>query len=371
MKQKLLLLIGILCLGFSSYAQYNHFMYFTDRDVMATRYFNIQDPMSITNFDFTNLDKPYGIVVDSVNNHVFVSDATSGKIIRYNLEGTTEEVILDVLIEPLVDYPYGLALYDGKLYWGREGGIGRCNLDGSDPELFQNWLQQGPPEMAIGLAYNPDDNRLYFTNDKYDYSGGVFRINMDGTGLEEIVSGTDGVAIAVDWEHDKIYYCDYLQGVCMSDYDGSNETVIDPDYVDAVIWGLVVDMYAGKIYYTDKYDDKILQANLDGTGRVDFVTGVDAYALAWFSEDVTGVSVPGTFVEPGIFPNPAKDMIVFENIAAYREIVVMNSLGQSVRNVQTGGEASLTMNLEGLEQGMYFVRLIKGDDVLVKKLVIE
>lgn len=113
MKQKIILFVGILFLGLSTYAQYNHFMYFTDRDVMATRYFNLEDPATITDFSFTNLDKPYGIVVDSANNHVFVSDATAGKIIRYNLEGTTEEVILDVLTEPLVDYPYGLAQPQG------------------------------------------------------------------------------------------------------------------------------------------------------------------------------------------------------------------------------------------------------------------
>jgi len=371
MKRTALLIIALLSMGTTLLAQYEHYIYFTDRDALTTRFFKADNPSVITDFSFNNLDKPYGIVVDSASKSVFVSDATAGKIYRYNMDGTTVETVLDVLIEPLVDYPYGLAIYDGKIYWGREGGIGRCNPDGSGAELFQSWALTSPPEMAIGLAYNPDDNKLYFTNDKYDYSGGVYRINMDGTGLEEIISGTDGVAIAVDWEHDRIYYCDYLKGVCMNTYDGGNETVIDAGYVDAVIWGLVVDMYAGKIYYTDKYDDKILQANLDGSGRVDYVTGVDAYAMAWYAEDMTGIVSPEEVVSMQVYPNPAHEQILFSGLKGCDKISIVNSMGQVVYTLDPEGQENMNLRAAEFGRGLFYVSFFSGDQQVTRKLIIE
>jgi hypothetical protein len=354
-----------------TYGQYDHYLYFTDRDAMTTRYLNVEDPSTIVDFPFTNLDKPYGIVADTINNHLFVSDATAGKIYRYNFEGTHALTILDVSISPVVDYPYGLAMVDNKLYWGREGGICRADIDGSNPELWLEMNLGSPPEMAIGLAYNPDDNKMYFTNDKYDYSGGVYRVNMDGSGLEKIVDGTDGVAIAIDWEHDKIYYCDYLKGVCVNEYDGTSEGVIDDEYVEAVIWGLAIDMYGEKIYYTDKYDDKIIQAGLGGTDKVDFVNGVDCHALALYSMDVTGIPDSQTGSAIGIFPNPATDHINIINTQNYEQVLIMNTAGQLIIQQDIMNDDRLIISTNGWEQGVYFITLKGAEENYTGKILIR
>jgi len=371
MKKIFLFLASMTILVHAGLAQYVDYMYFTDRNQMTTRYFNVAEPGSIMDFSSGDLEKPYGIVVDSTNNYVFVSDATTGKIHRYNMDGTSMEVILDVETDTVVGYPFGLAMYNNQLYWGREGGIGRCDIDGSNAELILQMSLSAAPEMAIGLAFNPDDNMLYFTNDKYDYSGGVYRLNPDGSGLEMIVSGTDGVAIAVDWEHNKLYYCDYLKGVCMNDYDGSNETVIDAEYLDAVIWGLVVDMYGEKIYYTDKYDNKLLQANLDGSGRVDFITGINCHALAWVSQDVTGLHENSRDHSFSIYPNPAAGTFHVEFRGDYKELIIRNNAGQLVLKQDVGFGRNHKVDVGNLGPGVYFVTLRGNGPLASQKLLIR
>jgi len=371
MKKIFLFLASMTILVHTGLAQYADYMYFTDRDQMTTRYFKVSEPGNIMDFSFGELDKPYGIVVDSTNNYVFVSDATTGKIHRYNMDGTSMDVILDIETDTIVGYPFGLAMYNNQLYWGREGGIGRCDIDGSNAELILQMSLSTAPEMAIGLAFNPDDNMLYFTNDKYDYSGGVYRLNPDGTGLEMIVSGTDGVAIAVDWEHDKLYYCDYLKGVCMNEYDGSSETVIDADYVDAVIWGLVVDMYGEKIYYTDKYDNKLLQANLDGSSRIDFITDINFYALAWVSQDVTGLIENSWQTFFKLYPNPAIETLCVEFRGQYEELNIRNNAGQLVLKQDVRSGLTNTVDIGGLNSGVYLITLRGNGNSVSQKLLIR
>jgi hypothetical protein len=371
MKRKILLTVVFSILLGITYGQYDHYLYFTDRDAMTTRYLNVEDPSTIVDFPFTNLDKPYGIVADTVNNYLFVSDATAGKIYRYNFEGTHALTILDVGVDPLVGYPYGLAMVDGKIYWGREGAICRADIDGSNTQVFLHLDLSYAPQMAIGLAYNPDDNMLYFTNDKYEYTGGVFRVNMDGMGLEMILDETDGVGIAIDWMHDKLYYCDYEQGVCMNDYNGANETVIDPAYVDAVIWGITIDMFNEHLYYTDKYDDKIIRSGLDGSNKTDFVTGVDCHALAWYSMDLTNIPDNHAESATSIFPNPATDHINITGIRKYEQMIIMNTAGQLIIQQDIMHDECLKVSTNGWEPGVYFITLKGVDKNYSRKILIR
>ena len=313
------------------------------------------------------LYKPYGMAVDVDNGYVYVSD-TDGFIYRYNMDGTEVEVILDDG-SPVLDAPYGLMLMDGKLYWAREDGIGRCDPDGSNAELWLELSLTAPPEMAICLMYNPDNDKVYFTNDKYDYSGGVYRLNPDGTGLEEIVQGTDGGAIIVDTEDDYVFYADWLKGICRNNYDGTDELVIDPDYVDAFVWGMAVDPDAGKVYYADKYDNKIVEANLDGSGKTDLVTDINAHAIALAVTGTSGIDDPEA-ARIRTYPNPVDETVHVTYPPGSERIAITSMNGQVLSGQKCIDQGGSAIDLSGPGAGVYFFTVYDsaGERTVVKLL---
>lgn len=253
-------------------------LYFTDRTTHSVRYVTLDgnEPV-ITDFGHTGLDKPYGMAIDTANARVIVSDYREGVIYSYDLDGFDLQVVIN-LDDPVLYDPFGLEVIEDKLYWGTEWFIGRCNMDGSDAEEFIT-LGPGAPEMAIDLQYNYLTNEFIFTNDKYEFTGGMYSISMDGSTATELVPGTNGGAMVLDVEANKMYYADYDKGVCMANMDGSDEVIIAPEMKDVFCWGMAIDLDAGKLYWSDKTNGKIVRANLDGSEKEDFVTGCNPYAM--------------------------------------------------------------------------------------------
>jgi DNA-binding beta-propeller fold protein YncE len=256
-------------------------LYFTDRDSYNVKYVRLDGkPLVIKEFEHTGLSKPYGCVIDTVNAKVLVGDYSLGVIYRYDLDGSNLETILDNAVDPNLDYPLGIEIINGLLYWCREGGIYRSNLDGTGSEPFLELTTSSPPEMPVDLTYDPVNDKIYFTNDKYDYSGGVYVVNADGTGLTGIVSGTDGGATVVDYVNGRLFYADWLQGMCMNNLDGTNEVVINTDLLENFCWGMDIDIEGGFVYWSNKADGIIVRANLDGSNQTDWITGQYPHAIA-------------------------------------------------------------------------------------------
>jgi DNA-binding beta-propeller fold protein YncE len=369
--KKFVILTSLFLMSILLFGQIEKWMYITDRNDGIVKYINMDDPSSIMQFATGDLYKPYGIAVDPENGYVFVSD-TDGFIFRYNLDGTEVITILNVAANPLVDAPYGLMVLDGKLYWGREGGIGRCNFDGSEAELWLDQTSGAAPEMPLCLAYNEENNKIYFTNDKYDFSGGVYTINTDGSGMQEIVSGTDGGAIVVDTENDYIFYADWLKGICRNNFDGTAEVVIDPDYVDAFVWGMAVDPAASKVYYANKYDDKVIQANLDGSGQIDFLTGINAHAMALVETGTVGLEDRLNIPEVSLFPNPAHNRINLTGLSAVDRVEIIALDGRLVKSVQTMNNSECVVEVSGFEAGTYLVKIhTDTGNEYVKKILVR
>jgi len=255
-------------------------LYFTDRTTKSVRYITLDGKAPvIQDFGHTGLDKPYGIVIDTINDHVFVSDYTTSVIYRYNLDGLGLMTILNSTTYPQLSAPMGLFVWSGKLYWAQEGGILRCNLDGTSPESWIAMPTTAAPEMPIQMAFDPDALVIYFTNDKYDYSGGVYKVNLDGTGLTLLVPGTDGGGIGLDKAGGKIYYADYEKGMCMANLDGTGEVVINNDLKNKFIWGLVVNVQEGKLYWGNRTTKVIGRSNLDGSNIESFATNVNSHGM--------------------------------------------------------------------------------------------
>jgi DNA-binding beta-propeller fold protein YncE len=253
-------------------------LYYTSRSTGKVHYIRLDgnDPV-VFDFPTGGLYKPYGITIDDANEKVYVSD-TDGFIYRYDLNGENQQVILDEAQVPELDAPYGILVINDKLYWAREGAIYMSNLDGSNVEPFITF--SGAPELPLGMAYDSLQEKIYFVNDMYDFSGGVYTINLDGTGLTEIIPGVDAGAIALDLVNGKLYYADWVGGVFMANLDGSEVTNINNYFNNKFCWGIAVEPDSGYLFVPDRYDDGIIvRSGLDGSSSADWVTGINAYAM--------------------------------------------------------------------------------------------
>lgn len=335
-----------------AHSQELKFLYITAPDEEVVKFFRPDDPGTVFNFLAGDLQNSFAMAADVHNNRVFVSD-TTGKIILYDLVGTDPDTLLDNSSAVLAQ-PFGLAFFNGKLHWAREGGIGRCNADGSGAELWFEVPLALPPEKPLCLAYNPDNDRIYFTYDIGGVPGGFWSVDANGTGLQEVVPGVDGGAVAVDTSANKIYYSDRLKGICRIDYDGGNEEVIDASYAGDYVWGMAFDPEVQKLYWTDNSNNKVMVSNPDGTGKTELLTGVDAFAMMLLDLSPSAVN-DFHEVRIEVFPNPVRDVLRFEAPEEMEKAIVSNATGQVVMILDRNELSSGTLDVSNLPEGLYFL----------------
>ena len=66
-----------------------------------------------------------------------------------------------------------------------------------------------------------------------------------------------------------------------------------------------------------------------------------------------------------IFPNPTSDKVTIQ-CAGMTLIEVYSAEGKLVRRIEVDED---TFQLEGLENGLYTVRILKGDDIFVRSII--
>lgn len=273
-------------------------LYFTTRGpvVGGVHYVDLnEDPPTAIAFAETDMVRPYGIAVDTATRKVFVSDYSLGIIYRFNADGTNPVKILDVSVpgQEIVDSPEALMVIGSKVYWGRNGGIYRCNFDGSNAEVFFD-AGTSAPEYPIDMQYDPVQNKIYLVNEYVlpEHTGGYFTLNLDGTGLAQPIPDIDGTAIEVNTETGKVYIAGYgdagpampVDGIYMCNIDGTEITKIG-DYGAKATWGIAIDYKRSKLFWSYKDsnsapDGKIIRSNLDGSGQEDWLTGISPHAMA-------------------------------------------------------------------------------------------
>jgi len=269
-------------------------LYFTSRGEPGNGHYVILNDAAPLITDFVPLDmsRPYGITVDTAHQKVYIADYSNQIIYRFNAEGKIPEKILDASVpgQEIVGDAQGMFILGDKLYWGRTGGIYRCNLDGTNPEEFIN-TGGNPPEYPIDMQYDPATGKIYLVNDKTDYSGGFWSVNFDGTGLTEIIPDVDGTALEMDFNQGKAYLVLYgsegtvapENGIFMCNLDGSALTKIG-DYGTKATWGITIDYKRSKLFWGYKIsnsdpDGKIIRANMDGSNPEDWITNVSPHAM--------------------------------------------------------------------------------------------
>jgi DNA-binding beta-propeller fold protein YncE len=196
------------------------------------------------------LTYPYRITLDPVGAKMYWTTVGAGMVRRANLDGTGLETIVDLGASSNT----GVAVdgVSGRLYWAQADSVWSSSLDGSDAAVL---FEVGAPGYIQDIALEPDSGTIYVSNWNGLGSGRLQRANLDGSGLEDVLSSVDQgpAGLAVDAAGGKVYWGSWnidpfaTGGVRRANLDGSGvETLADGIDADS----LALDLSAGKAYWT-------------------------------------------------------------------------------------------------------------------------
>jgi PKD repeat protein len=133
---------------------------------------------------------------------------------------------------------------------------------------------------GIGMAYDNVNNKIYFSDFDTYPNGKIWRMNKDGSNLENIVSNIgDPYAIALNITAGKILWVDDDGNVSKANLDGSNQEIGFLNIPGAQWRAISLDVENNKMYAYDVNAENLYQANLDGTNASIIVSGVYGYAI--------------------------------------------------------------------------------------------
>ena len=233
-------------------------VYFTDGSNVYSGFLN-DDAAAFTALPIGPFDDCYGMTIDTINSKLYISDSGTGTIYRYD----TETGAL-IKFRTGLSGPDGLAIdfKAGKLYWDTDNSIQRTDLSSTNETDVEDFVtgQANDPE---GVSVDAAHNKLYWTN----YDGGLWSINLDGTGKTELLTDPEGGSTLV--VGDRLYF-DYYVGsgdihLKSTDLDGSSMSTITTG-ISKIVFGLAYSATDKKIYWGDRSVGKIMRGNLDGSG---------------------------------------------------------------------------------------------------------
>jgi virginiamycin B lyase len=190
---------------------------------------------------------------------------------RVNLEGPA---VPETLVGGL-RRPCGIALDGTYFYWANReaGSIGRARLDGSEVNpAFLGGLN-GPCNVAVA------GGRLYWL----DWSG-IGRANLDGSEPEAgLVTTVGGCGLAVDAGH---LYWGQSGAIGRANLDGSEP---DPGFISRVGAVAALALDSGHLYWTDQPEGmsyaSIGRASLDGSGAIRSWIPTESFTLGGLAVD--------------------------------------------------------------------------------------
>jgi hypothetical protein len=241
----------------------------------------------------------------------------------------------------------------GKIYWHDQSPssrIRRANLNGTGVETFV-----ASSGFASTISLDPYHGKIYWPN--FDVSGTlrqIERINLDGTGREIVIpqaSAGEPIAIKVDGLNEKIYWFDQANNRIMrANLDGTGITIfvagsgfasqIDIDPVNGKMYWPNFDVVAGT--------GRIESINLDGTGRgivIPQSSAVDPVAITldvpngkiyWYTQTPSSIrraNLNGTSVETFIAnPGYASTIVIPKQMSGTLPLRLLSFSGKEQEN---------------------------------------
>ena len=201
-------------------------------------------------------------VVETDNELYFIEYGTTLLRKLSLIPGSNVETVLDMSGRE----GHGMAFdaVSNKIYYcdfetSDNGKILRMNLDGSGVEVLLTGL-----ESPYGIALNLADGKMYIADGE-----NVSRANLDGSGYEkQFITIADGAMRAVGYsaKTNRIYFYEVnAEYMYVAKTDGTSvEELIEGAYG----YGLYVDDTNEKIYYDDRNEGGLMSAKLDGTNLI-------------------------------------------------------------------------------------------------------
>ncbi len=252
---------------------YGRMVYWSDKDAgkiqRADRSTRVVEDI-LTQSD--GLIEPRGLAIDIRTATMYWADAGTGMVYAADLEGKYKRTILTGLQFPA---DFELCPTENALYWADSaaGKIQRLVLDGdSDPEDVLTGISS-PYYFVIDLV----SRTIYYSQVE---SGNIFRAPLDGGPSTLFLSGLGQVRdIVLDLRSGLIYWGDRDSSPNISFTDlartGPIKTLFAPPNLVRP-HGLALHRAENKLYWTDTRTYAIHRGNLDGTGKVIFVSGLVA-----------------------------------------------------------------------------------------------
>ncbi len=170
------------------------------------------------------------------------------------------------------------ALAAGKIYWMEraappDGEVRRANLDGTGMET----LVTGLGDQAYDVALDLGADKMYWVE---RFPASIRRANLDGSGIEDVTPPGDNggpISIDLDLQHGKMYWTTFSNQsrIWRANLDGTGaEFIYSGRAPEEQLRGIAVDAQGGKVYWTDSGDTaRVRRVNLDGSGVQTLFTG--------------------------------------------------------------------------------------------------
>ena len=154
---------------------------------------------------------PEGIAIDEQNSKLYISEYTTSRIFRANLDGSQKEYLnLNHISAPaglVIDSPHE------RLYWLESQGSQRfrvCTaslLSDNVSILIDTAYGYSTP---FSITLDTIHNKLYWVLLSNDNGDKIMSSNIDGSNMEEVINSDDGlvfpIGITIDNVHEKIYF---------------------------------------------------------------------------------------------------------------------------------------------------------------------
>eukprot|EP00057_Strongylocentrotus_purpuratus_P019997 XP_011674471.1 PREDICTED: low-density lipoprotein receptor-related protein 4 [Strongylocentrotus purpuratus] len=204
-----------------------------------------------------NLMLPWAVAFDNRSRTVFWTDGDLDAILRANIDGTEQRVIVDGL-----GYPAGLAIdtANNKLYWTdyELHEIASSTLQGKERKVLVKTGLQRPRGITVSACYC-----LLFWAD--ESANTIERVNTDGSNRMVLVScGLDyPTAVSLNNEENRLYWADFGRGrvesVEINGGDRRAHVEMVKGFTFIKPYGLALLGKENKIFYSDYTQSVILE----------------------------------------------------------------------------------------------------------------
>jgi len=336
---------------------------------------------------FTGLELPKSLAIDTTVTppKIYVAEIIGQRIIRMDIDGSNPE---DVVTGVGSIYDLELDLINRTIFWIKDtwddDRISRADMDGLNSNVQDILTSTWVGLDFVGIGIDAQGEKIYWVQSNNGGSDKILRMNYNGSGYEILLTIAD-VSLIGPWDidvvADKFYFSDpgLSEDIIYStNLDGSG---LDTVVTEAEALYFTVDLPANYIYWADDYT--IYRANLDNTNKIELVTGIP-HSLAGIalSNDLIPLSIDDEYTFPQKFelyqnyPNPFNPTTTIkwqQPEVGFVTLKIFDVLGREVTTLlneeRPAGEYEVEFIGNRLSSGIYFYQLKAGNYIQTKKNV--